>query len=181
MRINHEHKFIFVSTPKCGTNTMYDLLDTKYNCQKVSGNYHHTLIPNQYKHYYIFGICRNPLTRMVSLWLSTTQQGEDRYGLRKMCIGNPDIFLDFVTWIHNSRPKYYLTLTQTEYLQGINFNKILKLENLAEEFAELFFANELPIRKLNSSVVPYEDVMTQTAENLIRVWAKKDFERFNYE
>ena len=182
MRVSKKYKFVFISTPKCGTNTMFDLVEEHYDATRVTGNYHHTAVPAKYGHFLKFVICRNPYTRMVSLWMSTTQQAEDRYALRRNCSGNPDNFTAFVTWVTSTGWPHYLLTTQCSHLQGVRVDTILRLEHLADDFKVLpFFKGEFPDQKLNAGYYDYNKIMTVQAKSMIRSWAKCDFERFGYE
>lgn len=183
MVISRSLNYTFITTPKCGTNTLFSILIERYEGVRV-GDFHcrdlHYAPPGSF----IFTICRNPFTRAVSIWWSTCMRGHDRYGLRRAC-GNGDDFETFITWVAGLESRPITIQNQTEWQRDIRFDRILRLESLKSEFESLPFVHG-PIEnfpELNTTVynrMPARHYLTPPAVEAIKKWARPDFERFGY-
>lgn len=172
--------WLFMSTRKCATNTMYDALK-KIGGRRIGG-FHSTV--SQRKADVQFTICRNPYDRAVSIWASTCMRGSDRYHAR-MHIGskggNPDDFGDFVryclpgdrAWRWARDP--WLFRNQTDWLDRMQpLDRICFFESLQEDVSAIVGPIDLPV--LNSSDHPiWESLMTPEIAERIEAWAPKDF------
>lgn len=184
-----EHKAIFVSVPKCGTRTMYTkVLPQHYGGQRFGGH-HETRVPDHARDWFTFTIVRDPYQRAVSLWWSTTQRAKektrDRYGFRKN-VPEPDSLESFMRYLVEHKPCVMsLGPNQVQHLQGVRLDRVLRLENLDEDFKRLPFysgrPNPLPV--VNETVSErqhWATYMTGDVVQLIEEWAFEDFLRFEY-
>ena len=183
MVINHELNYTFISTLKCGTNSMFSILMDRYGGQRVGG-FHCRDLRYAPKGSFTFTVCRNPYFRAVSIWWSTCMRGHDRYGFRLAC-GNGDDFETFMTWVASQVNPTALIQNQADWQQGIRFDRILHLENLSKEFASLPFVNEPVVNfpEINTTLYnrqPAQYHLTPRAIEAIKSWAKPDFEKFGY-
>ena len=138
--------YVFVSVPKCGSQTLFKVLVESFKGKRVGGM-HHNAVPDSALDFYCFTVIRNPYDRAVSIWWSTTQRPErrndDRYGLRKAS-SDPD---NFETWalevMAGVRPAPHvgrvLLRSQQEQLRGVRLDRLLKLEDLEHSFRLLPF------------------------------------------
>ena len=70
MRVSTRHKFVYISTPKACTHTVYEILRKHYSQGLLELAFHSTVIPDKYRDYFRWTIVRNPYSRAVSLWWS---------------------------------------------------------------------------------------------------------------
>jgi len=177
---NDEHEYVFVSTMKCGTHTMYELLKG-LGGRRVGG--FHTCDPRLIPlGYFVFTVCRNPFTRAVSIWWSTCVR-DDRYRFRRFM---PDwksfeCFAECLLRFKN-KPPHILLATQTKWHGPVVFDRYLKLENLEPEFNALpFVQDHVVLPRLNTSTYKdYWEAYTPDAIEMVREWGKEDFEKFGY-
>ena len=202
MRINTEHEFVFVSTPKAGTHTIYEMLNKHYARGLREYGFHANQIPEEYKHYFRWTVCRNPYTRAVSLWWSGCRlHSPDRYGFRRGC-GTVSDFGVFIEWLSRTpqkqRNREPLMKSQTEWMKIAQPIKALHLETLQEEITNLpFWKPGIQLSKLNTTTQKIKDQEKEEGrkiecphwkelcenkrvqEAVIR-WAGEDFEKFGY-
>jgi len=196
MIISNRLKYCFVSNRKCATNTMYKILTENYDGVHV-GSYHENRTglfssPDLFH----WTIVRNPYTRAVSTWASTCLRNNgDRYWFRRSIErqgGNPDIFMDFMELLLNFKPglvrEEWLVKTQYEWLKGIKFDRVLKIENLSEEFNELPFVKQkggalsLPFENSTHKVrKDFREYLNKETMAMVEEWAYKDFQEYGYE
>lgn len=183
MVVSEKLSYTFVSTMKCATNTMYELL-TKHYCGKRVGDYHcrdpRFIDPDRFT----FTICRNLFVRAVSIWWSTCMRGKDRYGFRKQC-GNGDDFEVFIKWVVRQKERPGLIQNQTEWQSPIEFDRVLHLKKFRHEFAQLPFVEDPPadLPALNITFFdrkPAQRYLTPAAVEAILEWGDPDFDRFGY-
>lgn len=187
MLVSQSRQLVFVSTPKCATNTIYDVLTRLFgDAQYVQPQFHNRHVPPRYQGYFTFSVVRNPYARAVSLWYSTTVNPDNRrYCYR--AIGTTD-FTTFLRYLL-TRPvalvKRHLDRNQTDWLAPVRLDAVLRLESLGTALRGLPFwppgtALELP--QLNASVgcPTWQSVMTAERITLINRWANDDFDRFGY-
>lgn len=203
MRINKEFKFIFISTPKAGTHTIYDILDKYYSKGLLQAGFHNNQILNGYGSYKRWTVVRNPFTRAVSIWWSACRLAHlDQYKFRKRSGGQYN-FSKFVKWLselpYKDRVKDPLMLNQTEWLHPAQPIEAFHLENLENELIQLPFWKEgIEISHLNTTDEKIEIQSEfegskiskpsikelynepEIIESVIK-WAKPDFENFEYE
>lgn len=210
MIISHAHRFAFVSTMKCATNSLTHALLTRYQ-GVMPGGLHERRMDWVPAGYFTFSVCRNPYTRAISLWWSTCMRHDlDRYGFRKAC-ADPDSLEGFMRWVVGLQAlPHELLLTQSQWHRYTRVDLFLGVERLEAEFATLPFVQ--PGEKLgllNATVTdahetlnverlkggrgedalaarpqrrrgPAREYLTPGASALVRRWAAEDFERFGY-
>jgi hypothetical protein len=190
MIISKKHKFVFISTPKTGTHTMYKILPDEYEGVQKEGPYHQTEVSEEFSDYFIFTTVRNPFERMVSIWHALIERDNYR-NIFLPLVGGVE-FIDFVKWITklepDERPKGkggVLLHPQSYWLKGVSLDKFIKIENVDEEFSMLPFYiqstehKEIP-KVLARKHKKWKDVKCNESRELIVRWAKEDFEIFNY-
>ena len=202
MRINRHFKFVFISTPKACTHTIYRILDENFSAGLIENGFHNNRVPDLYQNYFQWTVCRNPYSRMVSIWWSACRLAHrDQYGFRKGC-GTKDDFGQFVYWLTklslNKRQRDPLMLNQSEWLYNVDSIISIHMESLEHDLKHLpFWQNGIKIPKLNTTnkkildrekeegraIIKsswqkfYQDRKIQKA---VKEWAKPDFNRFGY-
>lgn len=210
MIISHPHRFAFISTMKCATNSLTHALLTRYQ-GVMPGGLHERRMDWVPAGYFTFSVCRNPYTRAISLWWSTCMRHDlDRYGFRKAC-ADPDSLAGFMRWLVGLQSlPHDLLLTQSQWHRHTRIDRFLKVEQLEAEFDALPFVQ--PGEKLamiNATVTddqglldvkrlqdgqgdaalsarpqrrrgPAGEYLSDEAAALVRRWAAEDFERFGY-
>ncbi|MCA8988635.1 MAG: sulfotransferase family 2 domain-containing protein, partial [Planctomycetaceae bacterium] len=191
MVISPKLKYAFVSTVKGGTNSLYELLTSRYEGIRY-GDFHCVDVSQIPADWFLFTTCRNPFDRAVSIWWSTCMRGKDRYQFRQFC-PDPDSFEAFCEWaadvqsiLHRfTEPQQQLLIPQTARHGQIPFNTIMRMESLDEDFAALPFVTgaNIEIPRLNPTLGQRErsaQYLTPRAIAAIRRWMKSDFERYGY-
>ena len=193
MILNRKDRWVFVSTPKCATHTMYEILPA-FGGERFGSGWHlrEISIINS-RDFFSFTVCRNPYARAVSLWWTTCRPDLDslwdHYKFRKLVPDYTD-FESFMKWLvglgHISYGQHLAAkLSQTAWQRGMKLNCYLQLENLVEEFNALPFVKEAEaeIITLNESHYlkqDYLEYLTPNAIELVQKWAFADFKRFGY-
>jgi len=183
------HDWLFISTMKCATNSMYKLLPDigGHRLWNTSGNFHAR--PTGRLAAVHFTIVRNPYDRAVSIWASTCLRDNDRYGAVakiKSEGGNPGSFEDFcaaclapppMSWAQNS----WLFENQSEWIRSFMVDELVHLENLKEELEEIVGpVPKLPVEN-PSSHRPFAEYLTIGSVDIINDWAADDFQLGDYD
>lgn len=189
--VNHETRWLFVSTTKCATRTMYAVLP-KFGFERTGG--FHGRPGKRFADYHKFAVCRNPLSRAVSTWWSTCMRDHDRYGFKKaMGEGNWDYFPTFVKWLTcEDVLRHPLTCTQSDWHRDTGVEMFLRMESLTEDFLHMPFVDGDTARDMLGRALPVEGATRPLREpwqhyhtpetvDLLATWAAEDFERFGYE
>ena len=123
-------------------------------------------------------------------------RGKDRYAFRQMC-SDPDSFEVFAEWAAQiqphldqlSEPQQQLLMTQSARHGDINFDRILCMETLEEEFKTLPFIAAHPekpftgLPRMNPTVNQRQNshqYLTPRAIEAVINWMAPDFERYGY-
>ena len=202
MRISTKHQFIFISTPKACTHSIYQVLKEHYSEGLIEHGFHENSIPPAFRKFFRWTVVRNPYTRAVSLWWSACRlHPPDIYGFRKGC-GAADDFTRFITWLSNTSPEERrpqpLMMTQAEWLRPCEPIRALHLESLQEELSKLvFWEPDIKLPRINTTD---EKIIVQSreegrpikkppwrelykdgkAQEAVLKWAEEDFNRFGY-
>lgn len=203
MRINVIHKFVYISTPKACTHTVYQMLNDHYSEGLKEYGFHNTVLQHRYWNYFKWTVVRNPFSRAVSLWWSGCRlHAPDIYGFRKGC-GAIDNFTKFVVWLSETsleeRGKEPLMMNQSEWLQPVEPIEAIHMEHLRLELNQLlpFWKSDIDIPRLNTTDQKINDhekengeaikrppwptfYKDKTAYDAVLKWAGSDFERFGY-
>jgi len=203
MRINKKLKFVFISTPKACTHTIYNILEKHFSDGLLRAGFHNNQIVNSYQSYFRWTVVRNPFTRAVSIWWSACRLAHlDQYKFRRLSGGQYD-FTRFVVWMSGvseaRRNREPLLMNQSDWLAPVEPINALHLENLQEEIKYLsFWKDNIKIQRLNTTD---EKIQTQSqlegeqitkpsikelykdpeAVDAVLKWAGNDFSRFGYE
>lgn len=181
-------KAVFISTPKAATRTLYHVLTSAlYGGDPIYGiDSHRVDVPPYMAGLWRFGIVRNPYSRAVSLWWSTTQREGDRYGCRAACGGGHISFDRFCKMLatRSHRPTDYLFMPQVERLRGVTLNCTMRYETINTDFHGLPFwrgpTGGLPLRNVSERPGSWRGYMTDEAASAIRAWAGPDFDSYDY-
>lgn len=178
MLILPKEQWVFMPIPKTGTVSMYKTLEDnfthiKYPRTKLS-------IPPEYSDFQRFTVVRNPYDRLISWWSAVINRPGDRYGHKAELIeyGLSTSFIDFLTlWSIKKVP------TQCWYIEKNKNTKILRLENIDEEFNNLpFVKTNITMYSLNSTEkTKTKDDLTEQEIKAINSMFKKDFDNLGYE
>ena len=179
-------KFIFIRLHKVGGTSIADALGirkfhytTKEAIQLVG--------QRNWDRCYTFAFVRNPFTKVVSAYKYFTLKN------RQSMADKPISFDDWVskTYGDDKDPFYYYSerwfQSQSDWLkdkQGkISLNKIGKLENITEDFAEISgkIGISAPIPHLNKSgKADYRKFYTEASYEAVRKWHQEDLDNFGY-
>ncbi|MHA1345007.1 MAG: sulfotransferase family 2 domain-containing protein [Candidatus Heimdallarchaeaceae archaeon] len=199
MRVNKIHKFIFISTPKACTHTIYNILDEHYSFRLRKFGFHCNNIPERYKNYFRWTVVRNPFSRAVSIWWSACRLAhKDQYKFRVRSGGQYD-FTKFIVWLSKQNQNEALVMNQSNWLRSVEPYNLIHMENLEEELKQLPFWKEgIKIPQLNTTTEKIE-TQSKAEEKVIKrpslkelykskraieavlKWAEEDFDKFEYE
>ena len=185
-----DNSWLFVSTPKCATHSMYAAL-AELGGVRV-GSFHAT--PSRgdvHRGTYVFSVCRHPLSRAVSLWRYLDAKASDNNHavyeeVRQHC-GAPVDFPGFVRWLVSTPTRDFnrqaIVLTQSAWHSRKVVTRFLRLESLAQDFEGLPFDTDgvLPHRLNATPRRPWQDYHTPETVGMLATWAADDFARFGYE
>lgn len=201
MRINKKLEFVYISTPKCCTHTIYKILEDHYSDGLRKAGFHNNRIVDGYQKYFRWTVVRNPFSRAVSIWWSACRLAhKDQYKFRARSGGQYD-FTTFVEWMANvsdeEKAREPLLQNQTEWLTPAEPIHAIHLENLMDELRELpFWKDGIQISKLNTtdekiktqselegnqiSKPLLSDLYNERSIEAVLKWADPDFDRFEY-
>lgn len=183
-------RWLFISTMKNATNTLYDLLARPEVGGVWAGNAGFHSIPARRHAPLHWTCCRNPYDRAVSIWASTCMRDENRkrydaYQAIKKAGGVPECFDDFAKYVLDAQPVLrnpWLWRNQSDWQDQFICDKVIHVEHLKAEILEhLDFV--LPVGPCRNPSPHYSwqtyyfNNMTKT---LVQKWAGADFERFGY-
>ena len=203
MRINKKLEFVFVSTPKACTHTIYKILKKYYSDGLLEAGFHNNRIVDGYQEYFRWTVVRNPFSRAISIWWSACRLAHlDQYKFRARSDAQYD-FPKFVKWManvsQNERDKEPLLRNQSDWLEPVQPINFVHMEMLEQELEHLpFWKKGIEINCLNTTD---EKITTQseleginidrpslmefykdqeTIDSIVK-WAQPDFEQFGYD
>ena len=188
MVINKPGKWQFVSSPKCATHTLYQVFVNRDKAKR-HGRFHENQIPDKRKNFLTIVATRNPYDRLVSMWLQDMRddyrviQGYNGWLAIKAFPNALRNIGDYIKW-RLSVP-WRAGAPQHQWLKGIRIDRILRLENLEEDYWSLPFVNNrdpLPrIYPAKQDRKPWQEYYNEQAIELANQWIGEDFEIFGYE
>jgi len=198
MFISPHDKFVFVSTTKCATNSMWELLPKVFpdgyflvNGVLKKGSrprpFHSNVVPKEYRDLFTWSIVRNPYARAVSLWWSTTVDPTKTLK-QKYCyveLGTTDFtkFLHFLLTKPHMLVGRHLAITQTRWLRDVKLDRTLRLESLERDLITLPFWQpdiKVPVSNPSHARKSWTHYMNEERAALIREWCDEDFNTFGY-
>ena len=186
MIISPANKYVFVSCPRNATRSMFRTLISRDQGMRYGG-FHSNTLPNNSGPWTKFTIVRDPYSRAVSVWRRCVF--EHRAGrVKHSGIGEPEL-TDFVTFLKTIKrvgPQGFAYLTQEQQLGKIKFDKILRFENLDEDYWSLRWVHERKPLPHVTEKDPFSkgldaDLLTDQSIEAIEVWSPKDFELYGYD
>lgn len=205
MIISSNPEFVFISTPKTGTHSMFHVLNENFNTKhlgpKTGNQFHEWKVPNQYSNFFKFSTVRNPYERIVALWNSLLMAGvreggvipkkyRDSY-IRQIKSDSFEAFCKFCADYrdnieHNRIVRYpLLSIPQWRWYEQYlpKGTQPLKIENIDIEFNSLpFIDKEIKIpRKLHRKHETWDELKNDNIIKYVNHWAEHDFERFGYD
>ena len=151
MIVSRRHRFVFVSAPRCGTNTIYRALIEHFGGQRRAlkiGLHPTDLVPGLRRAvagYLVWGIVRDPYARMVSNW--SWSRGSKAFfpvtdGMRF------ERYCEFVATAKDAeyaavgRPRFE---TLTARFTPMDVQRFVRMEHLEGDLAELPFWRPVPL------------------------------------
>ena len=166
--------WLFVSTMKCATNTMYEALPGQRKGKGVHPRPKGRLRPVH------FTVCRNPYDRAVSIWASTCLREKDRYNAIKRIQSQGGDYTNFDDFCRYCLTSYHWTWNQWLFRNQTDWHPVIDrfvhIENLKEETEAI--VGEIPkLPTINKSDHEHwRHYMSDTAVEIINEWAGRDFE-----
>lgn len=198
MIISENRRYVFISSIKCGTNTMYDFLRRHAEGVRIDGDFHRQECEEYIdRGFYIFTCVRDPYDRALSLWTSmvrrATQDGHDRYGLHKACPQGMHRFEPFAEWLVSEwrhQPQRALQPLVVHHM-GTHVPNHIHLENITQELSELPIMGQEEAIMLRSGGTRIEtlntsdkyrpqDGVSEEAARILKPWASLDCDAYGY-
>lgn len=185
MIILRKQRALFVSTPKCATNTIYHLLQEHFGGERLGPHFHRRDVPAEFRDWFVFSVVRNPYSRAVSTWWRTVM---DKTAKRIFAHapGGEDL-ATFVRWLATKPPEAEyrrLCYSQAEWLAPVKPNRVLRLEHLRDELWSLPWWDvevvKLPRRNQCHGRKRWWLYLTEDAVRAVEDWAGPDFDTFGY-
>ena len=125
--------YVFISTRKAGTCSLYELLQEHFGGRRVGSFHAHT--SSEIGDKSIFTTCRDPFSRMVSMWWYLTHRGDrsrffDEMGFQEFCV------------LCSKRPRKEWLESQCDRHAKFNPSHVVHLEFLVPEFNKLPFVDK---------------------------------------
>ena len=179
--VSHKYKFIFIHVPRTGGTAFlspfspyWGLLGKKDYIPEWHERFEFfkNKFPKAWKTYFKFAFVRNPLDRMVSMWLIKRRQDEP--------------FIDFMESIKSNPSREPFCRPQSYWIgNGSQLDYVARFENHSRETAYLAGRAGLPLIHLDKvRITPgklhYADYYGQDALKIASSLCKQDMENFNY-
>lgn len=193
MRISHKHKFIFISTPKTGSESVRAALNQFSDIQSSTGMYaHHKTYDqilmdfNYAKDYISFGFARNPWGRCVSHWFHIKKHAQNNkhdYGNRcRQILKTIFHFEDYLLSENTLRPCFnWLSSNNLD----IDVHFFGKLETIQEDFDTICDKIGIPQQQLphknKINHKHYNEYYDDETRSIVAEKYAKDIEYFGYE
>jgi hypothetical protein len=198
MIVSEKYNYAFISTRKCGTNSIYPMLEKYFDGHHV-GERMHGFEPNlRPPNAYVFGVCRNPYDQVCSIYKSLfcgtykfKQYLHDEL-FKKQTV----TFETFLSYLKGIQPMSVfekvqihkmigvILLSQTEWLRWHRqqIDQFIRLENLEDEVKTLPFYTGQPfeVYRLNVSNTPRTPLLTPKTIEMINDIRREDFKYFGY-
>jgi hypothetical protein len=117
-------------------------------------------------------IIRNPLDRMLSTWFTTARHERNLYSKGSMTLAE---FVRLVVGTPQKNWRRSIHQPQTKWLEGVRVDRWCRFDSLEEDFADAVYP--LEIHHLNASRHGHwRDYYDDDSEDLVRRWAREDFE-----
>lgn len=198
MVVSEKHKYIFGSTPKAGTHTMYHLLETFFDGTRLpySNTFHGVInnkgIPEKYKDYYKFTIVANPFRRALASWKPLVTQPMYIKRSWPQRIGGSE-FIDFTRYLRRIKDSNFETAKKPLILpqcrlghMHVEWDKIMHLETIQEDFNSLPFVDrhiDVPQHCSYNKFEGKDDwkkkYNQECIDNVLYAWGE-DFDRLGY-
>jgi len=201
MIIGRDLRYVFMSTPKAATNSLYAWLVEHYGgVHDKSQPFHGTQVPDECRDFFKWTVVRNPYSRAVSIWWALTQDPQREQRWVDMVGSEPLDFAPFWDWVltHHHDRDGAVCWSQVEWQSGFNMppDMIISVEPFLEfQVARLPFVAQWmpsvlglagwiwPVPRLNetySKRKPWRDYYTPEALVLVNRWGKVDAEAYGY-
>lgn len=193
MRISHKHKFIFISTPKTGSESVRAALNQFSDIQSSTGMYaHHKTYDqilmdfNYAKDYISFGFARNPWGRCVSHWFHIKKHAQNNkhdYGDRcRQILKTIFHFEDYLLSENTLRPCFnWLSSNNLD----IDVHFFGKLETIQEDFDTICGKIGIPQQQLpnknKTNHKHYNEYYDDETRSIVAEVFSKDIEHFKFE
>lgn len=180
--INHKYKFVYFWNAKCACTTMKKWFLQTINID-VNGDVHDFLrnseytvskesLEGEYKNYFKFIVVRNPWNRLVSYYCNKNINGID--------LGNSPLncsFNEFVNHIVKYEDKYmeHHIQPQTYGLDNIDFDYVVKMENLEKDMKIVCSILEIPI---NIFSFHNKTKINNNVKNKVFNWRPSQFKKY---
>ena len=188
MIISQPLEYVFVSNPKTGTHSLYQLLQSEFYGTQLEGRYHENRVPDHLQDHFCFTTCRHPISRFVSAFNVLTR--DKSYKDIFLDHAGGDDFLSFARWastLDNRSEligKGFAVLTlQSAWLKDVKIDQFVRIEQANEDFERLPFVNhsvEVP-KLLARKHETWDDLRCEESEALLREWLAPEFDFLPYE
>lgn len=195
MLISKEKEFIYITVPKCASNSIYRTLEKVYKCEPYLFG-HPRIVPSGFGNYFKFSVVRNPYSRAISAWYYCTQnirdldgKGKERIEIfKEICkdCSEPGMFFNWLLNSQKGQEKFHsvpVLRTQTWQLSQERIDRALHLETLSEGIKTLpFYNNELLTFRRKNVSHRKETIHYLNTESIhwINEIYKNDFYSFGY-
>lgn len=201
MIISNHYKYAFISVPKTGTHTMYDVLTKHFHGERYGG-YHEHQLPKSATNYFKFCTVRNPYHKFASAWSFILNNDAVHRGQITELMGKEPELLSFLEWLLAEKDNIFgygidgvkiaASLTPLNFyfkhrLNNMKMDAIIQIERATEQFNNsLPFVNRLcTIPKLFSTASysgykTWDELKTPEVTEMVNEWAGSDFEQFGY-
>ena len=178
MRVSNVQRFVFVNSPRAGSHSLHNLIDTHWGGFTVSPEHHETYAncPEEYRNWFSWTVVRDPYERAVSAWLKDQEH-------KRPALSLTEFLQEWIAHAERARDEgptsiYRYALPQLERAEGVGL--VLRLEDLPGGFSRLPWVDagwdKLTIRRLNPIGGPRvrADELSRDVRRLVRRYEGED-------
>jgi len=177
--ISDKYKLVFITTPKSGSHTGFELMKKYFDCDCVFN--HRLVVPPYAENYRKFTFVRNPYERFCALYHACVIN--DR---KKFIPNQVNTINEYGKWLsmltQEAHHRKDLVGSQDVWHKHSIIDNYMHIEDAEIELNKWYPSLKIKLpHELKRTHPTWKHVKSDELKNYVLTWAKKDFSRFLYD